>query len=410
MTDSNLSGIRVALVIDLFPPIVGGAETHARDLAGALVRAGATVTVLTRRARAELPEQETLDPGVDVVRIGSPGSPRWGKYRFIPDLLREWKERSAEFDLVYLCGFRVLGWPLTGAAKKSGVPIVLRAEVLGEMSGDFVWGRPGRGESRMLKILFRPVIAWRNRRLIRDGHFLAISSVVTEEYQNAGVQDSRIEQIPNGIDTERFSPPVVGEKSRLREEFDFPEEPVFLYSGKLNRGKGLPDLLSAWRQYVDDGGEGLLVLVGSGGGQFLSEEAALIRRVEDEGLSDRVRFTGYRQDVERWLKAADVFVFPSEAESFGLAPLEANACGLPVICTPAGALAETVPDGVAGVRVPVGDVTAICEAMKKLAGDSALRDKIGEQARARVMAEYSFTAVADRHLQWFEQLCKEARS
>lgn len=409
MTDSAQRVLRIAMIIDLFPPIVGGAETHARDLAGALVRAGAQVTVLTRRAREDLPENEKLESGVEVIRIGSPGSPRWGKYRFIPALVREWKNRAGDFDLVYLCGFRVLGWPLVGSARKTGVPIVLRAEVCGEMSGDFIWHQPGRGENCLLKLLFRPFVRWRNCRLVRHGHFLSISSVVTMEYEAAGVSGARIEQIPNGIDTERFSPVAAGEKLRLRKELGLPDGPVFLYSGKLNRGKGLQVLLSSWSQYVRDGEEGLLVLVGSGGGQFLSEEESLIRRVKEEGLADRVKFTGYRQDVESWLRAADVFVFPSESESFGLAPLEANACGVPVVCTPAGALEETVPDGICGIRVPVGDGEAIKKAMRKLAGDEDLRNRIGKQARARVEREYSFEAVAERHLVWFGQLMKGGR-
>ncbi len=404
MTDRPQSGVRVALVIDLFPPIVGGAETHARDLAGALVRAGATVTVLTRRASPELAESETLDSGVRVERIGKPGSPRWGKYRFIPDLLSAWETRAADFDLVYLCGFRVLGWPLAGAVRKSKTPLVLRAEVCGEMSGAFIWKSPGKGESAVLKAFFSPLVAWRNRRLIRSGEFLAISSVVSAEYSAAGVQKERIKQIPNGIDTERFSPPLREEREALRAEFGFSDDLVFLYSGKLNRGKGLQDLLTAWAKYVEAGGEGILVLVGSGGGQFLSEEEELNRRVREEGLEERVRFTGYRQDVERWLKAADVFVFPSEAESFGLAPLEANACGLPVICTDAGALAETVPDGVAGIRVRVGDTDALLKAMNTLATNPDLRREIGERARARVIEEYSFAAVASQHMDWFGKL------
>ena len=410
MTDVAKRPLRIALVSDLFPPIVGGAETHARDLAGALVRAGVDVTVLTRRAREDLPEKETLDSGVIVERIGSPGSPRWGKYKFIPVLLREWRRRAGEFDLLYLCSFRVLGWPMVRAAQRTGTPIVLRAEVCGEMSGEFIWKKPGGGESAGLRRLFTPFVKWRNRRLIRGGWFLSISRVITEEYRAAGVPDSRIKVIPNGIDTTRFCPPEAEEKNQLREELDFPDEPVFIYSGKLNRGKGLPTLLSSWKQYISSGGPGLLVLVGSGGGQFLSEEDALVQRVADEGMGDRVRFAGYQQDVERWLKAADVFVFASEAESFGLAPLEANACGLPAICTPAGALAETVLDGVAGIRFPVGDVEALCAAMQKLGSDAALRRTIGETARARVEEEYSFEAIAEEHLQWFRETVEAKES
>jgi len=409
MSAAKAQPLRIALVIDLFPPIVGGAETHARDLASEWVGAGAEVTVLTRRAREDLEDEEVLKSGVKVIRIGFPGSPRWGKYRFVPDLLREWKRRAGEFDLIYLCGFRVLGWPMAGAAAKSGVPIVLRAEVCGEMSGAFIWDRPGKGSSGVMRCLFRPLIRLRNHRLLRVGHFLSISSVITDEFRQAGVVPPRIRQISNGIDTKRFAPVSEEEKHQLRAELELPEGLVFLYSGKLNRGKGLPNLLSGWSEYVKRGGEGLLVLVGAGGGQFLSEEEDLVRRVSAEGLTDRVRFTGYRQDVERWLQAADIFVFPSEAESFGLAPLEANACGLPAICTPAGALAETVPEGIAGVRVPVGDAEALTGAMERLAAQPDLRRAIGETARERVVREYSFHAVSEEHLDWFGELIGEGR-
>jgi glycosyltransferase involved in cell wall biosynthesis len=194
--------------------------------------------------------------------------------------------------------------------------------------------------------------------------------------------------IPNGVDLERFRPPVPGERESLRAEFELPAaEPVFVYSGKLNRGKGLPVLLEAWKDYAVRGGRGVLVLVGAGGGQFLSAEEELRRTAAAEGFGGRVRFAGYRQDVERWLRAADVFVFPSESESFGLAPLEANATGLPAICTDAGALAETVPDGVAGIRVPVGDAGAIRRAMEELAASPERRERIGRTARARVETE-----------------------
>ena len=401
--------LRVALVIDLFPPIVGGAETHARDLAVALVREGAVVTVLTRRAREELPAHEVLPPGVEVVRIGEPGSPRWGKYAFVPALLRAWRRRAADFDVACLCGFRVLGWPLLGATARTGTPLALRAEACGEMSGEFIWHPPGGVPSRGKRWIFAPLVRLRNRRLRRHGQFLAISSVVADEFRAAGVPAARLQVLPNGIDLERFRPPVPGEREALREEFGWAEgDLVFLYSGKLNRGKGLPALLAAWKEYVQGGGQGTLVLVGAGGGQFLSEEDHLRRTVEAGRLEGRVRFTGYRQDVERWLRAADVFVFPSESESFGLAPLEANATGLPVIATGAGALAETVPDGIAGRRVPVGDPAALCRAMIELAGDPAARERIGQSGRERVEREYSFGAVARRYLAWFEELAAGA--
>ncbi|MEM0965033.1 MAG: glycosyltransferase family 4 protein [Verrucomicrobiota bacterium] len=404
MSSKDKNPIRVALVVDLFPPIVGGAETHARDIALEMGRIGAEVTVLTRRAREDLAAEERLENGVTVLRVGAPGSPRWGKYRFIPALLREWKKRRSDFDLVYLCGFRVLGWPLARAAARTKTPLVLRAESCGEMSGGFIWDRPGGGTNRWLKALFTPLIRIRNRRLIRSGHFLAISSVIEEEYLEEGVSTDQLARIPNGVDLERFCPATSDEKEKLRLALDLPEGLVFLYSGKLNRGKGLSLLLSSWKEFKNGGGVGTLVLVGSGGGQFLSEEESLRETVVSEGLSHSVRFTGYKRNVEEWLKAADVFVFPSEMESFGLAPLEANACGLPAISTDAGALAETVPDGIAGIRIGSKDKRALTAALKRLSEDSALREDLGKSARKWVEENYSFSNIAKAHLELFRRL------
>jgi len=404
---------RILVLIDLFPPIVGGAETHARDLVDALRAEGRHVHVLTRQARPDLPINETLPNGARVYRVPAiAGGVRLAKYMVIPAFKRKLRELADHYDVIYLCGFRVLGWPIVKLAHRLGKPIVLRAEVCGELSGTFIWQQPDQPPSALLRALFRPLIRQRNRRLLRADLFLAISGVIHSEYAACGVPEAKIADIPNGIDTRRFEPPADAAKvSALRQALNLPaDEIIFAYSGKLNRGKGLDRLLDAWARWVRESRQGHLVLIGSGGGQFLSIESRLKQRVRDGGLAERVTLSGYRQDVERWLQAADIFVFPSESESFGLAPLEANACGLPVVATDAGALAETVPDGLAGLSIPVGDADALYKAMRQLATDDALRHELGRRALARVHGTYAFPVVARQHGALFDKLITSERA
>lgn len=394
---------RILVLIDLFPPVVGGAETHARDLVTGLRQLNMDVSVLTRRALAESPASERLDNGASVHRVAAPGGgPRLAKYAVIPAFLHELSVRAPTYDLIYLCGFRALGWPVVGRARQLGKPVILRAEVCGELSGDFIWQQPGRKPNPLLRALFAPLITLRNQRLRRADGFLAISRVVHAEFVAGGIPPARIHDIPNGIDLDRFQRLETHRREPLRAALGLPpQELIFAYSGKLNQGKGLEMLLTVWRDWVRQGRKGHLLLVGAGGGQFLSIETKLKRDVARHGLAERVTFSGYRQDVERWLQAADIFVFPSESESFGLAPLEANACGLPAIVTTAGALAETVPHQQAGLAFPPGDADALFQAMQQLADHPDQRQALAEKAFHRVQALYAFPVIARRHLDLF---------
>ena len=281
---------RVLVLIDLFPPIVGGAETHAGDLVRGLRALDVPVTVLTRQARPDLPAEEELSSGAPVLRVPARfGGKRWAKYGVISAFREQLRLLADDIDVVYLCGFRVLGWPLAGETRRLGLPLVLRAEVLGELSGDFIWDRPGGRRHHLLRALLRPLVAMRNLRLLKAGTWLSISTAVREEYLMAGVSPDRIADIPNGIDTARFHPAGAEEKQQLRQDRNLPADGlIFVYSGKLNRGKGLGLLLEAWKQWTDDGNSGHLLLVGAGGGQFLSCEDELRAFVEKETLADRV--------------------------------------------------------------------------------------------------------------------------
>ena len=129
------------------------------------------------------------------------------------------------------------------------------------------------------------------------------------------------------------------------------------------------------------------MLVGSGEGQALSVEDELRRRVAERGLGTRVAFAGRSERVEDYLRAADVFVFPSVFEALGIALVEAAACALPAVASRTGGIVDVVEDGVSGRLVAPGDAAALSEALLGLSGDAALRSRMGKRgARHRPRA------------------------
>src|SRR6185503_1787746 len=133
---------RVLFLTESFHPTLGGGETHVRRLGAALVAAGDAATVVTRRADAAWPAEETLD-GVRVLRVGAPGPARTGKYRMLPAAFRAARRELARHDVLVVRGTRVLGLPGLLAARTQRRPVVLQPEINGELSGEaFTWGKP----------------------------------------------------------------------------------------------------------------------------------------------------------------------------------------------------------------------------------------------------------------------------
>lgn len=120
--------------------------------------------------------------------------------------------------------------------------------------------------------------------------------------------------------------------------------------------------------------------------------------IEDLSLEPEVELVGpltSRQVLER-MREADLFVLSSHEEGISNAALEAMACGLPVVTTDAGGMAEAVYDGVEGFVVPVRDIGALADRIRALAANPALRERMGRAARARVEREFSLTSQAER--------------
>ncbi|GIW07637.1 MAG: glycosyl transferase family 1 [Dehalococcoidia bacterium] len=195
-----------------------------------------------------------------------------------------------------------------------------------------------------------------------------------------GIPAERIRVVYEGVDP-RFRPENDPARlADLRRRLGLPERFV-LYLGTIEPRKNLPALLDAYQLLVAGGEEADLVIAGRTGWLF-EPVFAHVRRL---GLEQRVHFTGWVDDADTpaLLSAARAFVFPSLYEGFGLPPLEAMACGTPVVVSNTSSLPEVV--GEAGLLVPPTDVAALAGALRRVLEDddlaAALRAKGLRQAR-----------------------------
>lgn len=398
--------VRVLLVTETFLPEIGGGETQARMLSSALVRRGHEVTILTRRSRRSLPRQETVD-GVRILRIGPAGPGRWRKWGLVLTALWPLVRMRGRFDVAVVSGYRILGVPGVLATRLGHGACILKADSTGEMSGEFY--RPGLAKLRLTlrSVPVRIALRLRNWLLRRAEGFVAISAEIANELRDGGVPEERVFLVPNGVDMTRFRPARPAERDSLRARLGLPPGPLVTYTGRLVSYKGLPLLLSVWESLVAEGTRGTLVLVGPGGADMHGCEDELRAYVAAAGLEGSVRFTGAVDNVEDYLRASDIFVFPTENEAFGVSLIEAMACGLPSVATPVGGIPDFLVHGVNGLMVEPGSGPELRDALSLLlSAPDGRAHELGAAARASVVARFSEDAVADGYLAVFGSLSR----
>jgi glycosyltransferase involved in cell wall biosynthesis len=391
---------RVVLTTETFHPEMGGGETQARTVADALTARGYAVTLVTRRSRPDLPQQETVDR-LEVIRVSPVGPGRWKKWGLLlgafPALLRA--ARGA--DAVLVSGFRILGTPALLAARWRRVPCLLKGDSRGEMSGEFFRAGVARLGFTPRSLPVRLFVGLRNRFLRKAARFVALSEEMATEFLANGVPPGNVVIIPNGVDLERFRPADAEERRALRHRLGWSDGLVAVYTGRLVTYKGLPLLLRVWESLHRERGSATLVLVGAAGADMHACEDELRTFVREHDLEESVRFTGTVPDVSGYLRAADLFVFPTLDEAFGLSLVEAMACGLPVVSTAVGGIRDFLLDGVNGIEVAPNDDDALRAAILRLIASAGDRERLGRAARDTTAMRFSHQAVADAWVNLF---------
>jgi L-malate glycosyltransferase len=202
-----------------------------------------------------------------------------------------------------------------------------------------------------------------------------------------------IDVVPNFVDTDRFTPAGDAERSGHRRDV-----PVIVHVSNFRPLKRLDDVVEVFAR-VRAARPARLRLIGDG-----PERARVEAAVAARGLGADVEMLGERADLPALLRGADVFLLPSEVESFGLAALEALACGVPVVASAVGGLPEFVAEGEVGFLRPVGDVAALAEAVGRLLDDEPLRRRLGAAGRRLAETRYALTPAVDRYLDIYRRV------
>jgi glycosyltransferase involved in cell wall biosynthesis len=383
--------LRVALVTRRFWPLVGGAESVTASLADELLQLGTQPLVLTAQWDSHWPV-EIDHAGTPVYRLPQPPIRGWGTLRYLWSLSRWLKAQRHELDAVIVSGLEYDAYAAVGALSGSSIPVILRAETAGP-GGDCQWQRESQFGSRII------------RRCQQAAAIVAASDLVSGELRGAGYSADRIQLIPNGVvipeprtrQRRQTARAILGEANPDMRVTD--DTPVALYTGRLSAGKGLHDLLRAWRRIIGIWPEARLWLVGEG-----PDRDDLYDRLRDHELKYHVAMPGAFDDVAELLYAADVFVLPSYEEGTTLSLLEAMAAALPVVASDIPGHQQLAAQRERALLAPTRNPQALAESIAEaltLVDEAAAR---AERARQHVIDHYSAKQMAYRHLELIQHV------
>lgn len=358
--------------LDRENPQAGGAEIHLHETFGRLASWGHEVTVLVS-GWPGAPERARLD-GLDIHRTGGRISFTWKARPYFRRRLR-----GRGFDVVVEDLNKV---PLFAPLWTSAPVALLVHHLFGRTAYEQVpWPM-----ATATWLLERPV-----PRVFRGCPTVAVSRSTAEDLAARGLDAAKITVIPNGVDLQRYRPsPDVDE---------FPE-PTLLYLGRLKRYKRVDLVIRAVDELRSRGISCRLVIAGKG-----DEADALRDLVSELRLGDRVELAGFVSEERKveLFRRAWVHLLTSSKEGWGIANLEAAACGTPSVASDAPGLRESVRDGETGYLVPHGDVSGLADRTALLLGDPERRRRMGRNARE--FAEgFSWDATARRMASFLEEV------
>ena len=381
-----------------YPPrIVGGIARVVHDLSKRLIKDGHEVTVVTYRDNADVPEYEN-DKGVNVYRVDN--------YMIHPNNFIDWI-MQLNFNMLSKAteiinkegGFDVIhahDWLVTYAAKSLknayDIPIVatIHATEAGRNSG----------------------IHDETQRYINDTEWLltyeATEVIVNSNYMKNEIQRlfglpfDKINVIPNGINLSNFT--GIERDYDFRRQYAMDNEKIILYVGRLVYEKGVQHLIAAMPKILSNYNDAKLIIAGRGG--MMDELRA---EASNLGLNDKIYFTGYlnSKQVQKMYKCADVAVFPSTYEPFGIVALEAMLAGVPTVVSDVGGLDEIVTHGVDGMKSYAGNANSIADSVTALLYDHQLATNISKKARQKVKEQFNWEKIAqDTHFTYEKAICQ----
>jgi glycosyltransferase involved in cell wall biosynthesis len=345
------------------------------------------MSVLVTAVDPALPESETID-GIAVTRLAIDVKSGVSKAGASIRLLATLARLLPDIDVIHMHGFSQKNVPVALMAKLAGTPVVLTLHTSGQDEPQAAASR-GRLSSW----------AFRSARLV-----LPVSPNIMRRCEEAGMPASQLRLTPNGLDLDRFCPPAPAERRELRHGFGWRDDDrVVLFVGFFSKDKR-PDLLfRAWQRMAAQGVAAKIVYIGATASPYFEVDHRLAEDIRVQaaamGRAADVMFVEPTHQMERYYRAADVFVLSSVREAHPVALAEAMACGLPVIASRIeGATDVMIDDGVNGRLVDPDDVQALARALGKVLVNPGEASGLGQRARETVMNRYDIQQTAGRWL------------
>ncbi|AAV44904.1 MULTISPECIES: glycosyltransferase family 4 protein [Haloarcula] len=357
---------------DIFPDKVGGAPYHIHALSRDQAEMGHDVTVLTVSNDQSKPQTEQR-AGYTLVRL-SPRIELFGNALFAGTV--KYLRNAREYDVVHAHSHLFFSSNLTAAySRVTDIPLAvtchgLMSQRVPEWFSRFHLNTVGRFTYNAADVLFSYTAPERER--LRD---LGVSS------------DIRV--IHNGIDVDRFTP-VGATYDRITDATG----PAVVFVGRLVEGKRPRDVLKAFQTVQNNIPEAKLFFCGDGPLRDKLEQI-----VERENMRESIRFLERvpYQEMPAVYRAADLFVLASRTEGFPRSVMESMACATPILSTRLEQTEQVIEQ--AGRTVPVGDTTALADAMSSMLDDRAALRKLGQAGREIVMREYDWSETVEQTTQ-----------
>lgn len=395
--------MRILMLSWEYPPhLVGGMGAHVAELLPALARHGADVTLLAPRWKGGA-EFEALHSHARVYRVTPPVAALGNFFAdahqtnlTLEHTAHELWKQTGSFDLIHAHDWLV-SFAAQALKKIHKTPLVTtihateRGRGRGKLSGEIAVAIHGAE-------WWLTYEAWR---VIATSRFMA--EEVRDYFQ---LPQDKIVVIPNGVDPARFGALSAEERAQLRAQWAAPHEQLVYYIGRVQQEKGVFVLADAARQILAT--DPFTKFIFAGTGTVLD---ALRERVAAWGLSDRITLSGYISDAlrDQLYQVADVAVFPSLYEPFGIVGLEAMAARCPVIVSDVGGLGEVVDDGVTGRKVPPDRSDLLAQAIRQSLSDRALALEMAARAYTVVCQMYTWDQIARAEIELYRQVIESRR-
>ncbi len=385
----------------------GGQNVYVDEVSRHLARLGYAVDVFTRRDDPGLPEVVDEGQGVRVVNLAVgparhvPKDDLWPLMPAFRDALIDFAARDERRYDVLHGNFWMSGWVTAELRRRWGVPAVQIFHAMGKTKQRHQGAADTSPAERIAVEL-----------AVIRGVDRLIAQCPTEQAElvdDYGALPARVVVIPSAVDVDAYQP-VPRDEARRRIDLAT-EDPVVVYVGRLLPRKDVRNVVRALALLRERGGPPARLLVVGGESEepdptATPELGELQRLAIALRVADRVHFTGQRptSTLRDYYSAGDVAVTTPWYEPFGLTPLEAMACGRPVVGSAVGGITFTVQDGVTGYLVPPRDPAALAGRLEQLLTQPALRARMGRAARARVEREFTWETVARRTATLYETL------